>query len=173
MLIRRLVKGVAYSCAGSLFGATSGLLLGMMARPSKESSEHQAQAESQKVPRTEEEHRAHRRKKLLGRVHRFRSMRTTWESVQKLLESAFTQLSEDEYQARRELELMGYYPCSKCGIPHLEGGEIDCLPIGAYFSEALGRYVEPEHPDWKKDEYEEATGEKWDETASQKDGSVH
>ena len=171
MLIRRLVKGVAYSCAGSLFGATSGLLLGMMARPSKESSE--LQAESQKVPRTEEERRTHLRKKLIGRVRHSRAMRISWESLQNLLESAFKHFSEDEYQARRELELMGYYPCSKCGIPHLEGGEIDCLPIGAYFSEALGRYVEPEHPDWKKDEYEEATGEKWDETASQKDGSVH
>lgn len=71
---------------------------------------------------------------------------------------------EREYQARRELEEMGYYPCRKCGVPHVDpDDEESCLPKGAYYSADLGRYVHVGHPNWSRSEYETWSGQAWDE----------
>lgn len=81
-------------------------------------------------------------------------------------------ISNLEFEKRRRLEEMGYFPCPKCGIAHLQGEEAkDCMPPGTYFSKLLERHIGPEHPDWKKEEYEAATGEKWE--APEDDDTVH
>ncbi len=70
-------------------------------------------------------------------------------------------MREQEYSARRQLEEMGYYPCSRCGIPHKEGGkQADCDLRGTYETKD-GKKVSPEDEAWSVDGYEQATGKKW------------
>lgn len=72
-------------------------------------------------------------------------------------------LREAEYKDRRWLESKGYYPCSRCGVPHEEGGpEADCKPTGTYFDDERNRYVQPDDDAWSAEGYEAATGQKWD-----------
>lgn len=92
-----------------------------------------------------------------------------------VMEAAQPQLADAEYRARRRLEELGYYPCPKCGVAHLDGGKADCLPRGAYWHEDLRRFVEPEHPDWSAEGYEAATGQPWrgrDDGGGEDDGGA-
>ena len=83
--------------------------------------------------------------------------------VRQLIPAAEGFLREHEYKDRRILESMGYYPCSRCGIPHEKGGpDADCMPRGTYYDKEQEKYVEPDDEEWSAENYEKHTGEKWD-----------
>jgi hypothetical protein len=83
------------------------------------------------------------------------------------VEQMFTQM---EYDARKRLEEMGYYPCSECGVPHVKD-EPHRMPPGTYWSDTKERYVRPDDPEWSRDDYQKATGERWDLEGDSDDGS--
>lgn len=156
MLIRRIVRGVTYAFAGNLLGTAVGLIAGFM---------HSEKKLASVDTRSEEEVRESKRDHLVGHVRQFGTLR-------KLIETATLVLTDGEYKARRELESMGYYPCSTCGVPHIDGGTA-CMPPGTYYSEALERYIEPGHPDWSAEEYTRVTGEPWVASSDEDDDTRH
>jgi hypothetical protein len=82
------------------------------------------------------------------------------------------QLTTMEYDARKELEHMGYYPCEECGVPHVKD-EPHRMPPGTYWSAEEERYIRPDDPKWTRAGYEGATGDRWDLDDDQGSGQVH
>lgn len=86
-----------------------------------------------------------------------------WQFLRGVMPMAENFAREQEYKDRRVLESMGYYPCSRCGIPHEKGGpDADCMPKGTYWDKEKEAYVQPDDEEWSAEGYEAATGEKWD-----------
>lgn len=142
-IFRRVSLGAVYGIAGGFGGAAIGIFVGLTERDLKEEKR---------------EKRERLKSSLIARVRMI-----------SLLRNLSPSLENAEYEARRKLEELGYYPCSKCGVPHIDGGKADCLPPGTYFHKELSRYIEPDHPDWTEEGYEKATGQKWDSSVEEPD----
>lgn len=136
-LASRVTRAVGYGAAGAVIGAG----LGFIARHTPKAKERSEQDLVNK------------------RIENVRLM----QMFRQLLPAAEGFIREAEYQDRRWLEAKGYYPCSRCGVPHEKGGpEADCMPRGTYFDKEKDRYVQPDDEEWSVEGYEAATGEKWD-----------
>jgi hypothetical protein len=143
--IQRTFWASAYGAIGAAVGAASGFLIGP----------HRAQRN---------DHREESRQAVLQRrVSATQVIRT-------ILPSLEQQLTTMEYDARKELEHMGYYPCEDCGVPHVKE-EPHQMPPGTYWSEADNAYIRPGDPKWTKEGYESTAGERWDLSDDGSDGS--
>lgn len=169
MRLREIVSRSAWAVTmGAMMGGLGlafGSVLGFARGPSG--------AEPEEDTRTEEEVDEARRKNernfLLRRVKQNGMIRRALEQIGPV---AIPLLADAEYNDRRRLEELGFYPCPKCGIPHLDGGKRDdCLPAGAYWHDELRRYVEPDHPDWTPEGYEAATGHPWRDPEDEQGGT--
>lgn len=75
-----------------------------------------------------------------------------------MITNTFTNL---EYDARKRLEDMGYYPCAECGAPHVSE-EPHTFPEGTYWCETRSRYLKPDDADWTQDGFMDAPDDaKW------------
>lgn len=145
---QRICNAVLCGALMGMSGTTMGITFGVM-MPTR--------AQGQRRKLTEEEKRKQHKAMLLSRLQRI-------EMIRKAIEAATPILTSAEYDTRRELEALGYFPCSKCGVPHTQPeDEENCLPVGTYWSEDLQRYIPVGHPDWSAEEYEKITGQKWRE----------
>lgn len=77
-----------------------------------------------------------------------------------------------EYDARKKLEEVGYYPCSECGVAHRKE-ERHRMPPGTYWCEKQSRYVQPDDGAWTAEGYRQASGERWDLEDEDGGGAVH
>lgn len=135
-LASRVTKAAGYSAAGAVMGAGIGFFI-------------------PKPPKTRERSE----QDLVN--HRISNVRVM-QMLRQFMPMAEGFLREQEYQDRRWLESKGYYPCSRCGVPHKEGGpEANCIVKGTYKDEA-GKDVAPDDEAWSAENYEKATGQKWD-----------
>jgi hypothetical protein len=130
-VVVRAAHGATYSMAGAALGAVSGFLIGP--------TSHRHESEQERMVNT---------------VNRLQTVREAIPMIQSTLQSL-------EYDTRKKLEEMGYYPCEACGTPHLKD-EAHQMPAGTYWSEAHNRYVKPDDADWTKQGYESAAGERWE-----------
>jgi hypothetical protein len=134
-LVSRVTKAVGYSAAGAVMGAGLGFFM----------------------PRAPKAKKASEQDHVNSRISNVRMM----QMFRQLIPAAEGFLREQEYQDRRWLEAKGYYPCSRCGVPHQNGGaEAECDPKGTY--EEDGKKVSPSDEAWSVEGYEKATGQKWD-----------
>jgi len=69
-----------------------------------------------------------------------------------LVTNTFTNL---EYDARKRLEDMGYYPCSDCGVPHTSDLPHD-FPAGTYWDAEKNAYLKPDNADWTRGGFDAA-----------------
>lgn len=135
--VSRLVSAAGYGVAGAMLGGIMGFVTKSRPRTRKRTEQDLVDSLTSDV--------------------RFMQMAR---GMMPMLEKLFT---ESEYNKRRQLEAMGYYPCSKCGIPHVKGGpDADCMPKGTYFDKEHDKHIEPDDEMWSAEGYEKATGEKWD-----------
>lgn len=141
----RIGRSIAWSAALGVSGVAMGVLMGISSRlPERREA-------------TPEEKKLRLKDRLIQNVNNASMIRQG-------LQMVIPAVDNWEYDARRQLEAMGYYPCQKCGIPHTHPeGEPNCLPPGAYWCEDLQRYVHVGHPDWDADEYKRATGQAWED----------
>lgn len=69
-------------------------------------------------------------------------------------------LTNVEYESRKRLEALGYLPCEKCGVPHVQEDRHQ-MPPGTYYDEKLRTYLKPEAPGWTLQGYQ-AADERWE-----------
>lgn len=160
----RVSKAVAYSAVVGLVGAATGIATGAVMGLSS--------GLRLASPTTDDPEVAAAEKKLRSRKRLIQNVRT-YEMYRGVLDMLSPIISSAEFNARRRLEAMGYYPCAQCGIPHIQPeDQNNCMPKGAYWSEDLQRYVHPGHPDWSREEYEAATNQPWAEEGDD-EGPLH
>ena len=116
-LAGRLVKGVSLGVAGAL----GGFAVGVVAAPGGTKD------------RTEVAYLL--RQVRLGKM------------VRDMAPMATTIFTDLEYEARKRLEELGYYPCSDCGVPHVSDVPHD-FPEGTYWCDRCNRYLKPDDADW-------------------------
>lgn len=131
-IVVRAAYGATYSAGGAVLGAITGFVTG---------------PPSPRGPESE-------RDRLLRQVKMAEIGRTALPTLTQMLTSI-------EYDARKSLEEMGYYPCEHCGEPHVKE-ERHNMPEGTYWSEGANRYLKPDDADWTKEGYEQAAGERWE-----------
>lgn len=134
--IQRTFWAAAYGTVGAVMGAGTGFLIGPNRGKDRDAPEVSREAVLQ------------------------RKVQTT-QMVRTLLPSLESLLTTTEYDARKELEHMGFYPCEHCGVPHVKG-ERHQMPPGTYWSEPHNAYIRPDNEEWTKEGYESASDERWD-----------
>jgi hypothetical protein len=130
-LVSRVARGTGYGVAGAVLGSLGGFLITPVRQ--REESEQDA---------------------LLRTVSRAQMIREVVPAVTSMF-------SNMEYEARKRLEDLGFYPCQDCGVPHVKD-EPHEMPAGTYWDEERGVYLRPDNADWTKDGYESAAGQRWD-----------
>lgn len=145
--IQRTFWASAYGAVGAVTGAFAGFLIG----PSRAQGQDVA-PESREVV-------------LQRKVTAAQMVRTMLPSMESLVTNM-------EYDARKELEHMGFYPCEECGVPHVKD-EPHQMPPGTYWCPNEEKYMRPGDPKWTKEGYEAAAGERWDLDDVDDDGQVH
>lgn len=121
----RLLKGVSMGAAGGL----GGFLLGIIAAPRGTKNETEVAY-------------------LLRQVRVGQAVRDFAPMVTNMVTSM-------EYDARKRLEGMGYYPCSDCGVPHTSDLPHD-FPAGTYWDAERNVYLQPDNADWTQGGYDAA-----------------
>lgn len=66
-----------------------------------------------------------------------------------------------EYDATKQLEDHGFFPCGECGVPHTKH-ERHIFPPGTYWDTDAQEYVQPDDERWTAQGYQRCTGERWD-----------
>jgi len=133
-IVVRAAYGATYSAGGAVLGAITGFVTG---------------PPSARGPESEKD-------RLLRQVKMAEFARTALPSLTQMVTSL-------EYDARKTLEEMGYYPCEHCGEPHVKDVRHN-MPEGTYWSEGANRYLKPDDADWTREGYEQAAGERWEYT---------
>ncbi len=151
--VERGVKIALRTAAYGLIGSAAGMGLGLLTGDDDQENSEEDTEEDKEAKKKET--RARKRSRLLNQLQMINVAR-------QIAKQAVPPLASREFDIRRKLEALGYYPCRHCGVPHVDPDKDNCLPHGAYFSEHLQRYIHVGHPDWSEDEYQSAWGKAWD-----------